>query len=122
MVIPFEHHSGREQFTARRNGTLANRDPQRARHLDRAQLSVTTEGTKLSEWLDNSQLALAMDKAEVTWGYGAQLSIDKARLNAGLHVPFHSNIQGQLMGVPVNIDAQAGNLQDIMLERDWPAA
>ncbi|GHA53251.1 hypothetical protein GCM10007086_29410 [Photobacterium aphoticum] len=90
-------------------------------HLDRAQLSVTTEGTKLSEWLDNSQLALAMDKAEVTWGYGAQLSIDKARLNAGLHVPFHSNIQGQLMGVPVNIDAQAGNLQDIMLGRDWPA-
>ncbi|KHT65222.1 AsmA protein [Photobacterium gaetbulicola] len=89
-------------------------------HLDRAELAVTTNGTKLSEWLERAELSLAIDKALVEWGSEASFSIDQARLNAGISRPFQSDIQGQLMGIPAHIQAQAGTLQDIMMGRDWP--
>ncbi|MGR5063559.1 AsmA family protein [Photobacterium sp. DNB22_13_2] len=89
-------------------------------HLDRAELAVTTNGTKLSEWLERAELSLAIDKALVEWGSEANFSIDQARLNAGINRQFTSDIQGQLMGIPAHIQAQAGTLQDIMMGRDWP--
>ncbi|PSU30556.1 AsmA family protein [Photobacterium lutimaris] len=91
-------------------------------HLDRAELAVTTNGTKLSEWLERAELSLAIDKALVKWGSEASFSIDQARLNAGIHRPFQSDIQGQLMGIPAHIQAQAGTLEDIMMGRDWPTS
>ncbi|MBY5944521.1 AsmA family protein [Photobacterium rosenbergii] len=89
-------------------------------HLDRAELAVTTNGTKLSEWLERAELSLAIDKALVEWGSEASFSIDQARLNAGITRPFQSDIQGQLMGIPAHVKAEAGTLQDIMMGRDWP--
>ncbi|MGF1735902.1 AsmA family protein [Photobacterium satsumensis] len=89
-------------------------------HLDRAELAVTTNGTKLSEWLERAELSLAIDKALVEWGSEASFSIDQARLNAGINRPFQSDIQGQLMGIPAHIQAKAGTLEDIMMGRDWP--
>ncbi|PSW20828.1 AsmA family protein [Photobacterium sanctipauli] len=88
-------------------------------NLDYAELLVNTQGTKLSEWLNNSQVALAVDKAIVEWGSEASFSIDQARLSAGINQPFQSDIQGQLMGLPAHIQARAGTLGDILNQRDW---
>ncbi|KMV28384.1 AsmA protein [Photobacterium swingsii] len=89
-------------------------------HLEDAKLQVKTSGTKLSEWLDNSEIALSIDQANVNWAKAATFSIDKARLNAGMHLPFKSSIKGELMGIPAHISAQAGTLADIIERRDWP--
>ncbi|MGF1704129.1 AsmA family protein [Photobacterium makurazakiensis] len=89
-------------------------------NLDKAALNVNTQGTKLSEWLDNSQIELSIDDALVEWGSEASFSISTARLEAGINLPFSSDIQGQLMGLPAHIQAKAGTLGDILEQRDWP--
>ncbi|OAN11225.1 AsmA protein [Photobacterium jeanii] len=89
-------------------------------HLENAQLKVSTQGTKLKEWLDNSAVALEIDQAKVNWAREATFSIDKARLNAGINQNFQSEINGQLMGIPATITAKAGTLGDIIAKRDWP--
>ncbi|PSV08777.1 AsmA family protein [Photobacterium leiognathi] len=88
-------------------------------HLENAQLQLTTQGTKLQDWIDNSQLALNIDKAHLDWGAKASFAIDKAVLTSGMEQPFSSDIQGQIMDIPVNITAKAGTLSDIINHRNW---
>ncbi|KJG32630.1 AsmA family protein [Photobacterium angustum] len=88
-------------------------------HLDKAQLQLTTQGTKLQEWIDNSQLSLNIDKAHIDWGAKASFAIDKAALTSGMEQPFSSDIQGQIMDIPVKITAKAGTLSDIINHRNW---
>lgn len=88
-------------------------------HLDKAQLLLTTQGTKLQEWIDNSQLSLKIDKAHIDWGAKASFAIDKAALTSGIEQPFSSDIQGQIMDIPVKITAKAGTLSDIINHRNW---
>ncbi|MFD2179679.1 AsmA family protein [Veronia pacifica] len=87
--------------------------------LKKAELAVTTEGTKLKEWIDNSTLNLEVDSADVDWGSKATFAISKAELKAGMLLPFQSDIRGQLMGIPVTVSAKAGTLEDILQKRDW---
>ncbi|KLV05543.1 AsmA protein [Photobacterium aquae] len=89
-------------------------------HLESAKLNITTQGTKLSEWLENSRAELNIDQAEVKWGGDASFAIDKAKLIAGLNVPFKSDIQGQLMGIPTRFKVKAGTFCDVLSNRDWP--
>lgn len=89
--------------------------------LKHAALSVDTQGTKLSEWLDNAKVGLAIDEALVKWGESASFNIASARLEAGMNLPFSSTLDGQLMGLPTRIQAQGGTLGDVLAERDWPA-
>lgn len=88
--------------------------------LSDAGLKVTTQGTKLSQWLENSEIALSVDDATVEWGQSGSFGIAQARLRAGLKLPFSSDIQGQLMGIPTHISATAGSLGDILYGNDWP--
>lgn len=88
--------------------------------LTTAELTVTTQGIKLSQWLKNSEIALSIDEANVEWGSEANFTIDQARLNTGINLPFSSDIQGQLMGIPAHITANAGTLGDILNGNDWP--
>ncbi|PSV45944.1 AsmA family protein [Photobacterium sp. GB-36] len=88
-------------------------------HLDKAQLQLTTQGTKLQDWIDNSQLSLNIDKAHIDWGAKASFAIDKAALTSGMEQPFSSDIQGQIMDIPVKITAKAGTLSDIINHRNW---
>ncbi|MCW8330969.1 AsmA family protein [Photobacterium sp. SDRW27] len=89
-------------------------------YLTAAELKVTTQGTKLSQWLENSEIALSIDDANVKWGSEASFSIDQARLKAGINQPFSSDIRGQLMGINTTITANAGSLGDIINGNDWP--
>ena len=93
--------------------------PNATGHLKNAQLQLTTEGTKLQQWLDNSQLGLSINHANVNWGAKASFAIDKAQLHSGMEQPFSSNISGKIMDIPVNIAAKAGTLADIINHRDW---
>ncbi|PSU94315.1 AsmA family protein [Photobacterium kishitanii] len=93
--------------------------PNATGHLKNAQLQLTTEGTKLQEWLDNSQLGLTINDANVDWGAKASFAIDKAKLHSGMEQPFSSNVSGKIMNVPVTITAKAGTLSDIINHRDW---
>jgi hypothetical protein len=90
-------------------------------HLKSAQLKLTTEGTNLQSWIDNTQLALSVDSANAHWGKKAQFSIQNAQLNAGMNTPFSSNIQGKLLNIPVKINASAGTLSEIIAKQDWRA-
>ncbi|OBU25454.1 AsmA family protein [Photobacterium kishitanii] len=93
--------------------------PNATGHLKNAQLQLTTEGTKLQEWLDNSQLGLTINDANVDWGAKASFAIDKAKLHSGMEQPFSSNVSGKIMNIPVTITAKAGTLSDIINHRDW---
>ncbi|SMY35517.1 AsmA family protein [Photobacterium andalusiense] len=93
--------------------------PNATGHLKSAQLQLTTEGTKLQQWLDNSQLGLTIDDANIDWGAKASFAIDKAKLHAGMEQPFSSNVSGKIMNIPVTVTAQAGTLSDIINHRDW---
>lgn len=93
--------------------------PNATGHLKSAQLQLTTEGTKLQQWLDNSQLGLTIDDANVDWGAKASFAIDKAKLHSGMEQPFSSNVSGKIMNIPVTITAKAGTLSDIINHRDW---
>lgn len=94
--------------------------PYASGHLTSSELTITTQGTKLQEWLDNSQIALSIDDANVGWGSQATFAIDTAQLAAGMNRPFSSDIQGELMGIPTHVTAKAGTLSDIINGRDWP--
>ena len=93
--------------------------PNATGHLKNAQLQLTTEGTKLQQWLDNSQLGLIINDANVDWGAKASFAIDKAQLHSGMEQPFSSNVTGKIMNIPVNITAKAGTLSDIINHRNW---
>ncbi|MEC6796442.1 AsmA family protein [Photobacterium sp. S4TG1] len=93
--------------------------PNATGHLKNAQLQLTTEGTKLQQWLDNSQLGLTINHANVNWGAKASFAIDKAQLYSGMSQPFSSNINGKIMDIPVKITAKAGTLADIINHRTW---
>ncbi|WP_394165805.1 AsmA family protein [Photobacterium piscicola] len=93
--------------------------PNATGHLKNAQLQLTTEGTKLQQWLDNSQLGLTINHANVNWGAKASFAIDKAQLYSGMSQPFSSNINGKIMDIPVKITAKAGTLSDIINHRTW---
>ena len=86
-----------------------------------AKLIMSTDGTKLQDWIDNSRIALSIQNAKVNWGAKATFAIDQAKLVAGMNIPFSSNIRGQLMGIPAHIQAHAGTLSDIVQGRDWQA-
>lgn len=93
--------------------------PNATGHLKNAQLQLTTEGTKLQQWLDNSKLGLTINDANVDWGAKASFAIDNATLSSGMEQPFRSNVRGKIMNIPVTITAKAGTLSDIINHRDW---
>lgn len=93
--------------------------PNATGHLKNAQLQLTTEGTKLQQWLDNSQLGLTINDANVDWGAKASFAIDKATIHSGMEQPFSSHVSGKIMKIPVTITAKAGTLSDIINHRDW---
>jgi AsmA family protein len=93
--------------------------PYASGHLTSSELTVTTQGTKLQEWLDNSKIALSIDDANVGWGNQAIFAIDTAQLTAGMNRPFSSDIQGELMGISTEVTARAGTLGDIINGRNW---
>ncbi|MCD9554982.1 AsmA family protein [Photobacterium carnosum] len=93
--------------------------PNATGHLKSAQLQLTTKGTKLQQWLDNSQLGLTINHANVNWGAKASFAIDTATLHSGMEQPFSSNVSGKIMNIPVKIAAKAGTLADIINHRDW---
>lgn len=97
---------------------LAGMDNARG-HLDNALLTVSTEGTKLKEWISNSDLSFDVDNAHVEWAQDASFAIDKARFRAGMNIPVDIDIHGKLQGVPATITADAGALSDIVNRRDW---
>ncbi len=88
-------------------------------HLDNAELSVSTGGTTLSDWLKNGQVSLEIDDAYVSWGADAEYRIHEARLNGGMNRPFTSHLTGDLMGIPAVFEFRAGTLGDILEQLDW---
>ncbi|WIH28883.1 AsmA family protein [Photobacterium damselae] len=93
--------------------------PNATGHVNLAELNVDTQGTKLQEWIDNSKLALTINKAQLDWGAKVDFAINSAKLIAGMNIPFSSHISGQMMGIPAKIEASAGSLSDIINQRDW---
>ncbi|WP_087019530.1 AsmA family protein [Thaumasiovibrio subtropicus] len=91
-------------------------------HLTHAELALQTHGVSLKEWLNNSALSLEIDNAFVDWGAQAHYAITEARLTGGMHRPFQSHLQGEILGTPATFTFQAGTLNDVIMNQDWQAA
>ncbi len=88
-------------------------------HLDNAQLTLSTQGTKLKEWIRNSELDFKLLDTQLEWGEQASWAIDNARFQAGMTRHTDINVAGQLMSVPAKLNVTAGSLLELLQKQNW---
>ncbi len=91
-------------------------------HLDKAKLSLSTQGTKLKEWIGNSQLEFNLKDTRLKWGEQGSWAIDQATFQAGMTRKTDISVSGQLMSVPASLRVSSGTLLELIQKKTWYTA